>query len=395
MPTTSLLPFSMVNTVAPTPLNTGTTHPRLFVGFALIVVFALSANPTAAGQVQQRNAPLYLPDSTEVDYDLKDFTFTTGESLPSLRLHYTTFGKPVRDKSGKVINAVYIMHGTTGNSHNFVNQGFAGQLFLPGQTLDATKYFIILADGIGHGRSSKPSDGLHMKFPKYTYDDMVRADHQVLTEKMGINHLRLILGTSMGAMHCWVWAETYPDFMDACMANASLPVEIAGRNRMSRFAAIQCVEADPEWKGGEYTAPPAAGLRGAYSSMLWMTSSPWQMQRRTSTREQSERSYEAAVQNFIRTQDANDMIYAFDASRLYNPSPNLSKIRVPFFAVNSADDEVNPPEMGIMETEIKKVPYGRYILLPITEKTTGHGTHSNPAIWGDHLKELMQLSQPK
>jgi homoserine O-acetyltransferase/O-succinyltransferase len=343
-----------------------------------------------------RQAPLNLPDSAEVDFEIKNFPFQSGETnLSVLRLHYTTFGKPVKDKNGQVINAVYIMHGTTGNSHNFVNQGFGGHLFEPGQLLDATKYYIILPDGIGHGKSSKPSDGLHMKFPKYTYDDMVKADYMVLTQQMGVNHLRLILGTSMGAMHCWVWAETYPDFMDACMANASLPIEIAGRNRITRYAAIQCVENDPAWKGGEYTEPPASGLRGAYSSMFWMTSSPWQLQRRAATREQAERSYNGGAENFIRHQDANDMIYAFDASRQYNPQPKLSTIKCPFFAVNSADDECNPPEMGILDVEIKKVPKGKYILLPITELTTGHGTHSNPTIWGDYLKELLQLSAKK
>src|SRR6202012_4645 len=192
---------------------------------------------------------------------------------------------------GQVTNAVYIMHGTTGNSHNFTNGLFAGRLFHAGQSLDASKYFIILPDGIGHGKSSKPSEGLHMKFPKYTYDDMIKADYTVLTEQMGVNHLRLILGTSMGAMHCWVWAETYPDFMDACMANASEPVEIGGRNRIPRFAAIPSVEADPAWKAGDYTEPPVVGLRGAYTSMFWMTSSPLQLQRRVPTREEAEKAY--------------------------------------------------------------------------------------------------------
>src|SRR6201996_8234647 len=268
---------------------------------------------------RQPPAPLNLPDSTEIDYTLDNFAFTSGETLPQLRLHYTTFGKPVKDKNGRTTNAIYIMHGTTGNSHNFVNGLFAGHLFEPGQTLDATKYFIILPDGIGHGKSSKPSDGLHMKFPKYTYDDMVKADYTVLTEKMGINHLRLILGTSMGAMHCWVWAETYPYFMDACMSNASLPVEIAGRNRISRYAAIQCVESDPAWKGGDYTEPPAVGLRGAYTSLCWMTSSPYNLQKHAPTREQAEHTYTTGAESFIHNQDANDMIYAFDASRNYNP----------------------------------------------------------------------------
>jgi homoserine O-acetyltransferase len=362
--------------------------------FRLLLLAALVfAGNLSATFAQRAATPLHLPDSTEVDYELKNFTFVSGETLPVLRLHYTTFGKPVKDKSGKVINAVYIMHGTTGNSHNFVNPLFAGHLFEPGQLLDATKYYIILPDGIGHGRSGKPSDGLHMKFPKYTYDDMVRADYSVLTEKMGVNHLRLILGTSMGAMHCWVWAETYPDFMDACMANASLPIAIAGRNRISRYAAIQCVEADPAWKAGEYTQPPAVGMRGAYTSMFWMTSSPYNLQKRSPTREQAERAYAMGAESFIRNQDANDMIYAFDASRNYNPEPGLSKIKCSFFAVNSADDEVNPPELGVMEEAIKKVPKGRYILLPWSDQTSGHGTHSNPTVWGDYLKELLESSK--
>ncbi len=249
----------------------------------LLVIFMLATKVSPAQQPAP--VPLHLPDSAEIDYVLDNFSFTVGQTLPELHLHYTTFGRPVKDKNGRTTNAIYIMHGTTGNSHNFVNQLFAGHLFESGQPLDAGKYFIILPDGIGHGKSSKPSDGLHMKFPKYTYDDMVRADYTVLTQKMGINHLRLILGTSMGAMHCWVWAETYPDYMDACMANASEPVEIAGRNRMSRYAAIQCVESDPSWKGGEYTEPPANGLRGAYTSMMWMTSAPYNMQKRDPTRE--------------------------------------------------------------------------------------------------------------
>ncbi len=362
----------------------------------LLIFFVTSMIAVNAHAQGNRSAPLNLPDSSEVYYEIKNFPFQSGEStLPVLRLHYTTFGHPIKDKNGKVTNAIYIMHGTTGYSHNFVNQLFAGHLFEPGQTLDAAKYFIILPDGIGHGEASKPSDGLHMRFPKYTYDDMVRADYMVLTEQMHINHLRLIMGTSMGAMHCWVWGYTYPDFMDAIMALASEPVEIAGRNRIMRKLAIEGVESDPEWKGGEYKSPPATGLRTAYSSLFFMTSSPLQLQKRAPTREQAEKYMDAAVTAFIAHQDANDMIYAFDASRLYNPSPNLSKIKCPFFAVNSADDEVNPPELGIMEQEIKKVAKGRYILLPITDQTSGHGTHSNPIVWGNYLKELMDISEPK
>jgi len=341
----------------------------------------------------QRPAPIPLPDQTEGDFKIKNFPFQSGETtLPELNLHYITLGRPVRDNSGRVINAVLIMHGTTGSGSNFLSQLFAGNLFGAGQLLDAGKYFIILPDGIGHGKSSKPSDGLHMHFPKYTYDDMVLADYRLLTEHLGVNHLRLCMGTSMGAMHTWVWGYTYPDFMDALMPLASLPVAIAGRNRIMRKMAIEAIESDPAWKGGEYTAAPETGMRGAYSSLFFMTSSPYQLQKRAPTREAAEKVLDNGVGAFLKTQDPNDFIYAFDASRNYDPSPNLAKIKAPLFAVNSADDEVNPPELGIMETEIKQVVKGRYILLPWSEKTSGHGTHSNPTVWGDYLKELLTLT---
>lgn len=335
------------------------------------------------------------PAPVEGDYIIKDFTFESKESLPELNLHYTTLGKPVKDGNGRVVNAVLIMHGTTGNGHQFLSEQFAGNLFKPGQLLDATKYFIILPDAIGHGRSSKPSNLMHMKFPKYTYNDMVKADYQLLTEHLGVNHLRLVMGTSMGGMHTWVWGYTYPDFMDALMPLASLPVEIAGRNRMLRKMAIDLIEMDPEWKGGEYKTEPKAGLSGAISSLIFMGSSPLQYQKRAPTRQKADSMSEVTVSRYFTSLDANDFIYQFDASRNYNPSPYLSKIEAPLFAINSADDEVNPPELHIMEKEIPRVKNGRYILLPITDKTTGHGTHSNPVVWGSYLKELLELTDKK
>jgi homoserine O-acetyltransferase len=221
---------------------------------------------------------------------------------------------------------------------------------------------------------------------------MVLADYRLLTEHLGVNHLRLVMGTSMGAMHTWVWGYTYPDFMDALMPLASLPVAIAGRNRMLRKMAIEAIESDPAWMQGEYRNAPSMGLRGAYYSLFFMTSSPLQLQKRAPTREQAEQVLDNGERNFISNTDANDFIYQFDASRDYDPSPSLGKIKAPLFAINSADDEVNPPELGIMEKEIKKVEKGRYILLPISAQTAGHGTHSIPAIWGDYLKELLSLS---
>jgi homoserine O-acetyltransferase len=356
------------------------------------MLFALLA--CQASLAQTAPAPLSFPDQAEGDYLIKNFPFQSGETtLQALTIHYTTLGKPVKDSKGRVVNAVIIMHGTSGNGHSFLSQQFAGGLFGPGQLLDASNYYIILPDGIGHGKSSKPSDGLHMKFPKYTYDDMVLADYKLLTEHLGVNHLRLVMGTSMGAMHTWVWGYTFPDFMDALMPLASLPVAIAGRNRMMRKMAIDMMEMDPAWKGGDYTSEPSLGLRGAGSSLFFMTSSPLQLQKRAPTRDLAEKTLDA-LEKYYQTLDANDFIYQLDASRNYDPSPWLQKIKAPLFAVNSADDEVNPPELGILDKEIKNVAKGRYILLPITDQTSGHGTHSNPSVWGDYLKELLAISGP-
>jgi homoserine O-acetyltransferase len=361
---------------------------RLFIVIAFLFSIKVSAQ-TAAQHTT-------YPNQTEGDYKISNFSFQSGETtLPELNIHYVTLGKPIKDNTGKVTNAILIMHGTTGSGANFLSALFAGNLFGPGQLLDATRYFIILPDGIGHGHSSKPSDGLHMRFPKYTYDDMVLADYRLLTEHLGVNHLRLCMGTSMGAMHTWVWGYTYPDFMDALLPLASLPVAIAGRNRIMRKMAIEAIESDPAWKNGEYTSTPETGMRGAYSSLFFMTSSPWHLQERAPTREAAEKLLDNGVAAFLKNSDPNDVIYAFDASRNYDPSPYLGKIKAPLFAINSADDEVNPPELGIMETEIKKVVKGRYILLPWSDKTSGHGTHSNPTIWGDYLKELLTLSAPR
>jgi homoserine O-acetyltransferase len=342
--------------------------------------------------VQALFAQTNYPKPVEADYLCKDFSFVSGEKMAELKLHYTVLGTPQKDASGKVTNAVLIMHGTTGAGTNFLNERYAGNLFGPGQLLDATKYFLILPDAIGHGKSAKPSDGLHMRFPKYTYDDMVLADYKLITEHLQINHLRMVMGTSMGGMHTWVWAYRYPDFMDALMPFASLPVAIAGRNRIQRKMAIDLIKMDPEWKGGEYAVQPKLGLTGAISSMIFMTSSPLQWQKSAPTRELAETMLENLEKRYLSLLDANDFIYQFDASRDYNPQPHLSKIKAPLFAVNSADDQVNPPEQGILEKEIKNVSKGRYILLPITDQTNGHGTHSIPTVWSNYLKELLELT---
>ena len=299
--------------------------------------------------IHSSNAQKNYPTPIEGDYLVKNFLFKSGESLEELKLHYTTIGTPTKDKNGQVNNAVLIMHGTTGTGAAFLSDQFGGNLFGKGQLLDATKYFIILTDDIGHGKSSKPSDGLRMKFPKYNYDDMVLANYKLLTEHLKVDHLRLVMGTSMGGMHTWVWGYTYPDFMDALMPLASLPVEIAGRNRIQRKMAIKLIEMDSEWKGGNYIEQPKEGMTGAILSLMFMVSSPLQWQINAPTRETAEAFMEKTLSRYLSILDANDFIYAFDSSRDYNPQPFLSQIKAPLVAINSADDQVNPPELGLME----------------------------------------------
>lgn len=332
------------------------------------------------------------PEPTTGDFYLQDFRFEGGALLPELRLHYATLGRPSRDAAGQVCNAILILHGTTGSGGAFLREQFAGVLFGSDQLLDASRYFIILPDGIGHGRSSKPSDGLRARFPHYGYGDMVRAQHRLLTEGLGVDHLRLVMGTSMGGMHTWMWGERYPDLMDALLPLASLPVQIAGRNRMMRRMIIDAIRSDPDWQQGEYVAQPR-GLISAVYTLLFMVSSPWQWQQQAPTRQAADALFDQLVKEYAGRFDANDMLYQFDASRDYDPAPDLEKIMAPLLAINSADDQVNPPELGIMEAKIQRLPRGRYILIPTSDRTRGHGTHSWPEIWHPYLAALLEASR--
>jgi homoserine O-acetyltransferase len=325
---------------------------------------------------------------TQGDFVVKDFTFRSGERLPELRLHYTTLGTPQRDARGIVRNAVMILHGTGGSGRGFLSNGYAGELFAPGKLLDSSKYFIVLPDGIGHGGSSKPSDGLHARFPKYTYDDMVVAQHRLLTEHLKVNHLRLIMGTSMGCMHGWVWGAAYPEFMDGLAPFACVPAQIAGRNRMIRTMAMDAIRDDPAWKGGEYTSAPP-GLRAAQMMLFIMSSAPLVQQAQGPTRDNADSVIRAYLDARMASTDANDFLYQFDASRDYDPSPTLSRITAPALFINSADDEVNPPELGMAERYAAMMPRTQFILLPITSETRGHGTHSAPKVWGGYLSAFL------
>ena len=334
-----------------------------------------------------------LPAATPGDYVVRDFAFASGERLDELRLHYVTLGTPHRGPDGHVDNAVLVLHGTGGSGRQFLTENFAGVPFGSGQLLDVARHFVILPDGIGHGGSSKPSDGLHARFPHYGYGDMVKAQHALVMDGLHVDHLRLVMGTSMGGMHTWLWGETWPEMMDALMPLASLPAQIAGRNRMSRRMVIDSIRNDPEWKGGEYQAQPR-GLTAAVYTLLFLVSSPLQWQKAAPTREAADRFFDEQVQARLKGADASDMLYQFDASRDYDPGKDLEKIRAPLVAVNSADDQVNPPELGILEKEIRRVPRGRAVVLPITDQTRGHGTHSLPAVWQAHLAALLEESAP-
>jgi homoserine O-acetyltransferase len=347
----------------------------------------LVAGAVALSQAQQQPA---LPRPVEGDFVIRNFTFKSGETLPELRQHYRTLGTLRKDAQGRATNAVLIGHGTTGTGGQFSSRVFAGELFGPGQPLDAEKHFIVMPDAIGHGASSKPSDGLRAKFPRYGYLDMIDAQHRLLTEHLGVNHLRLVMGTSMGGMHTWVWGQRYPDFMDALLPLASLPTQISGRNRAWRKVLIDAIRNDPEWKGGNYTERPQS-MRTA-AQMLWLAgSNPVLRQRAAPTLAETDKVLDNYARNY--RGDANDVLYAVEASHDYDPAPGLEKIRAPLMAVNFADDLINPPELGILEREIARVSRGRAITIPASEQTAGHGTHTLAAVWKAHLAELMWQSE--
>lgn len=313
-------------------------------------------------------------------YVIKPFRFASGETLAELRLHYRTLGHPRRDAGGLVRNAVLILHGTGGSGGQFLAPVFAGELYGAGQPLDTASHYVILPDDIGHGRSSKPSDGLHARFPHYAYADMVTAEYRLVTEGLRVNHLLLVMGTSMGCMHSWLWAERYPEFMDGAVPLACLPTQIAGRNRMWRRMVIDDIRNDPDWKGGEYATEPR-GLRAALQQLFVAGSAPLVLQRAAPTRDSADAVITRWLDARVRDADANDLLYQVDASRDYDPSGALERITVPVLAINSADDFINPPELGIMERLIARVPHGRYVLIPIGELTRGHGTHTVAAAW--------------
>ncbi|HUA90826.1 MAG TPA: alpha/beta fold hydrolase [Steroidobacteraceae bacterium] len=332
------------------------------------------------------------PAPTEGDFVTRDFRFASGESLPELRIHYRTLGAPRRDAHGVVRNAVLVMHGTGGSGKSLLRAEFAGELFGAGQPLDASRYFIVLPDGLGHGASSKPSDGLKAHFPRYGYRDMVEAEYLLLTRGLNVNHARLVMGTSMGGMHTWLWGELHPDFMDALMPLASLPTQVSGRNRVWRRLVSDAIRNDPAWQGGDYRQQPPA-LRTALEMIWLMGSNPPLRQKEAPTRADADRVIDHYVAEGFVHEDANDILYAVEASSDYDPGPLLEQIRAPLLAVNSADDLINPPELGILEREIRRVPRGRAVVIPYGENTHGHGSHTWAVLWKSYLEELLQAPE--
>jgi homoserine O-acetyltransferase len=308
-----------------------------------------------------------------------------------LKLHYRTLGRPQRDAAGHVRNAVLLLHGTGSSGAPFLTAGFLGVLFLPGQPLDAEKYFLILPDAIGHGDSTKPSDGLHAKFPAYDYDDMVRAQYRLVREGIGVDHLRLVTGVEMGGMQTWLWGERYPDFMDALLPLGSSP-EIAGRHRIYRDMVIDAIQSDPGWNAGEYTSPPR-GLLAAQFAIFLMAQSGLQLHRLAPTSDIADSQFQAWRRRALRLADANDLLYQFNASRNYDAAAGLEKIRAPLMAINSEDDELIPPELGVVERAIARLPRGRYVLIPASEETRGNGTGMRARVWRTYLEEWLRATQ--
>jgi homoserine O-acetyltransferase len=322
------------------------------------------------------------PAPREGSWVVRDFRFHTGEVLPELRLHYTTVGAPAGEP-------VLVLHGTTGSGTGMLNPGFAGELFGAGQPLDASRYYIILPDAVGTGKSTKPSDGLRARFPKYNYDDMVHAQHRLVTEHLGVRHLRLVIGNSMGGMQTWMWAQKYPGLMDIAVPMASLPTEMSGRNWMMRRLLVESIRRDPEYMDGNYAKQPRSLQLASVFFATGTNGGNQALYRAAPNREKADQIIDQRLNAPFRG-DANDHLYQWDSSRDYNPSPGLERIQAVLLAINSADDERNPPELGILDKEIKRVKNGRILLIPGSDQSAGHGTTARAKFWKEELRALLQ-----
>lgn len=349
---------------------------------------AATALPAKPATVSATRWPVH-----EADFRIHDVRFRSGESMAEVRIHYSTLGEPHRDAHGQIDNAVMVLHGTGGSGHQFLAPQFADELYGPGQPLDIRKYWIILPDNIGHGQSSKPSDGLRMRFPHYDYGDMVELQHRLLGDGLGIAHARLIIGTSMGCMNAFVWGEAYPDYARALMPLACEPVELAGLNRMWRQMIIDGIEADPAWAGGDYKTEPAQGLRLAQSILLIAGSAPLNWQKLYPTRDAATTFVHDRIAKGVQALDADDLIYQVDASRTYDPWPGLERITAPMTWINSADDFINPRNLPFAQAAVKRMPNARFRLIPESDDTHGHGTHTWATFWKADLVDLLKRTE--
>ena len=322
------------------------------------------------------------PAPKDGDWIAREFKFSTGEVMPELKLHYTTIGDPKGEP-------VVILHGTGGSGASMLSADFAGQLFGPGQPLDAAKYFIILPDAIGAGKSSKPSDGLRTKFPQYNYDDMVTAQYLLVKDGLGLKHVRLVLGNSMGGMHTWMWGVKYPGFMDALVPMAAQPTEMSSRNWMMRRLITDSIRSDPDWKDGNYTAQPKSAKFAAVFYTIATNGGTLAFQQQAPTRAAADKLLDGRLSAAPFTADANDFLYQWDSSRDYNPAPQLDNITAALLAINSADDERNPPETGLMEASLKKVKNGKLFLIPASIETRGHGTTGMAKFWAEQVRTFL------
>ena len=335
-----------------------------------------------------RAEPTRWPNYQEGDFVIRSYVFRNGETLPELRLRYRTLGMPRRNAAGRIVNAVLLLQGNTGTGANWLRPSLAGELFAPGQPLDAAEYFMIMPDAIGRGGSSKPSDGLKGKFPHYRYHDMVESGYRLITEGLGVAHLRLIIGSSMGGMHAWMWAEMYPDLMDGVVPISCQPIEISGRNWISRRAAAEAIRHDPEWNNGNYDKNPSYYIWTAAANSL-RTESATRIQEIAPTRAAADKLYDERLAQAAKG-DANDALWAIEAIMDYDPEPDLDKIRAKVLLINAAEDEANPPELGTVERAMKRVRHGRYVLIPAGPQTHGHFTHFYAEVWKSYLIEFMK-----
>lgn len=342
--------------------------------FAIAAAFALML-PSIASTAADYPAP------KQGDWIAHDFKFHTGETLPELRLHYTTIGDP----SGIPL---VVLHGSAGSADSMLTPGFAGELFGPGQVFDVTKYYIILPDALGHGRSAKPSDGLKTKFPHYNYTDMVDAQYRLLAEGLGLRHVRLIIGFSMGGMNAWLWGERYPDYMDALVPMASQPTAMAARNWMLRRMMLETIRSDPEYNDGNYTAPPRYLKIASVFFNIATAGGTLNYQKLAPTREKADQLVDARLAAPM-TIDANDFVWLWSSSADYDPSPDLEKIKAWVLAINAADDERNPPETGLTERAMKRVKNGKLYVIPASEETSGHVTTGNAKLYQQQLRDFL------